>query len=200
MSRNVLLVLPSVLKERTVLHTNVDDKLLYPEIKAAQDLYIMPLLGSALFKKLQDDIEATGTTTGAYLTLLEDYIIDCICNYVLAELPEGLNYQFFNKGLSGKTTPESTTPSMSDMYQIVAKYKSRAEHYAKRARKYLLQNAVASFPEYYQIQTGIDTVIPERDDYQANIYLGEFDERKKDDYSLQKRQPPYNSNDPYWYE
>ena len=199
MSSNILLVMPSVIKERTVLHTNVDDKLIYPEIKAVQDMYIMPLLGSTLFKKMQTDI-AADTLDGYYKTLMDDYLIDCICNYVLSELPEGLNYQFFNKGLSGKTTPESTTPSMSDMYQIVAKYKSRAENYAKRARKYIQQNAVAHFPEYYQLPAGIDIVVPEKDDYQSSIYLGEVDERKRDDYSLQKRQQPYNSNDPYWYE
>ena len=198
MSSNILFVMPSVIKERTVLHTNVDDKLIYPEIKAVQDLYIMPLLGSTLFKKIQADIDAN-TLAGYYKTLVDDYLIDCIVNYVLSELPENLNYQFFNKGLSGKTTPESTTPSMSDMYQIISKYKTRAESYAKRARKFILQNAQQHFPEYYQTPTGIDTVLPERDDFQSPIYLGETDERNRDDYSLQKRQPPFNSNDPYWY-
>ena len=79
MSRNTLLIMPSLLKERTGVHDNVDDKLISPEIKAAQDLYILPLLGSALMTKLQNDIESTGTTTGDYLTLLDEYLVDCLC-------------------------------------------------------------------------------------------------------------------------
>ena len=51
------LILPSVVKERMSLHDNVDDKLIYPEIKAVQDLYIMPLLGSTLFNKILSDLE-----------------------------------------------------------------------------------------------------------------------------------------------
>ena len=51
MSEVKLLILPSVVKERMTLHTNTDDKLIFPEIKAAQDMYIRPLLGSVLFVK-----------------------------------------------------------------------------------------------------------------------------------------------------
>lgn len=199
MSRNTLLIMPSLLKERTGVHDNVDDKLILPEIKAAQDLYILPLLGSALMTKLQDDIKNTGTTTGHYLTLLDEYLVDCLCNYVMAELPQGLNYQFYNKGLSGKTADNATTPTMSELFDVVAKYKSRAEHYATRARKYLQQNASTKFPEYYNIGNGVDVVYPEKNTYNCPIFLGDETEAPRDDYSLQKRQPPYNSNDPYWY-
>jgi hypothetical protein len=176
------LILPKVLKDRTSLHTNVDDKLLYPEIKAAQDMYIMPLLGSTLMSKMQSEI-AANTLAGDYLFLHENYLIDCIVNYVLSELPEGLNYQFYNKGLSGKSADNSLTPTMSEMYSIVAKYKTRAEHYAKRVRMYLLQNADL-FPEYTIFVEGVDTVVPDRTSYTGPIYLGDETEQPRNDYSL----------------
>lgn len=196
MSANTLLIMPSILKDRTSLHDNVDDKLIYPEIKAAQDMFIMPLLGSTLMSKIQTEI-AAGTLGGNYKLLMDNYLIDCICNYVLSELPEGLNYQFFNKGLSGKTVPEGTNPSMSDMFSVIAKYKTRAEHYAKRARMYLIQNP-SLFPEYSVIVQGIDVVVPDRNNYTCPIYLGDESEIPDYDYSQQKRQPPFNSNDPYY--
>jgi hypothetical protein len=93
MSSNTLLILPKLLKERSSLHENVDDKLIYPEIKAAQDMYIMPLLGSTLMNKLQTDI-AAGTLSGNYKLLMYNYLIDTIVNYVLSELPEGLKALF----------------------------------------------------------------------------------------------------------
>ena len=52
MSKNILMLSVALLKERTAIHDNIDEKLIYPEIKAAQDMFILPVLGSALFNKL----------------------------------------------------------------------------------------------------------------------------------------------------
>ena len=56
MSNISLLVLPSLVKERTNIHSNVEDALLIPEIQAVQDLYILPIVGTALYNKLLTDI------------------------------------------------------------------------------------------------------------------------------------------------
>lgn len=192
------IILPSVVKERMSLHDNVDDKLIYPEIKAVQDLYIMPLLGSTLYNKILTDI-AAGTLAGDYKDLMDNYLIMAICNYVMSELPEGLNYQFWNKGVSQKTVDNATQPSMSEMYSIVAKYKSRAEHYVNRARMYLIEYGNEKFPEYVTFVAGVDTVYPDRTSYTIPIYLGNETEVPPDDYSLNKRPPAgYNSNDPFY--
>lgn len=192
------IILPSVVKERMSLHDNVDDKLIYPEIKAVQDLYIMPLLGSTLFNKILNDI-ANNTLTGDYKDLMDNYLIMAICNYVMSELPEGLNYQFWNKGVSQKTVDNATQPTMSEMYSIVAKYKSRAEHYVNRARMYLIEYGNEKFPEYVTFVAGVDTVYPDRTSYTIPIYLGNETEMPPDDYSLNKRPPAgYNSNDPFY--
>ena len=64
MSANVLLISEDILKDRTAIHGNIDPKLLFPEIKVAQDMYIHPILGTALYDKIIGDINASGTTTG----------------------------------------------------------------------------------------------------------------------------------------
>lgn len=192
------IILPSVIKERMTLHDNVDDKLIYPEILAVQDLYIMPLLGSTLFNAILTKI-SNNTLSGYYQTLMDDYIVPCVCNYVMSELPEAINYQYWNKGVSQKTVDNATEPSMSEMYSIVAKYKSRAEHYSKRARMWLIQNATAHIPEYLTFVAGVDTVYPDRTSYSCPIYLGDETEAPPDDYSNNRRPPAgYNSNDPYY--
>jgi hypothetical protein len=158
----------------------------------------MPLLGSTLFNKILSDINA-GTLTGNYKDLMDNYIVQCICNYVMSELPEGLNYQYWNKGVSQKTVDNATQPTMSEMYQIVAKYKSRAEFYARKARLYLVQNSPAMFPEYRTFVAGVDVVYPDAESYSSPIYLGDISELPSDDYSLNKRPPAgYNSNDPFY--
>jgi hypothetical protein len=171
MSKNILIIMPAVLKERTGLHDNMDDKLIYPEIKAAQDSYILPLLGSTLFTKILSDIN-NDALSGNYKVLIDEYVIDTLCNYVLSELPPALNYQFWNKGVASKTTENSQQPSMSEMFAIVDKYKNRAENYAKRTMMYLRQNSPGLFPEYTQFVAGVDIVTPDTSAFECPIYLG----------------------------
>jgi hypothetical protein len=192
MSKNTLLIMPSIIKDRSGVHTNIDDKLLYPEIKAAQDMYILPLLGSNLFNKLQNDIE-NDTLTGDYKDLMDDYIIDALINYVLAELPDGLSNQFWNRGLSKKTGDDTQQLSMTEMYGVVSKYRNRAEHYAKRCRLYLIQNGQAMFPEYNQVIVGADAIPPDAVSFVSPIYLGTSRIEIK-----QRDNPGYNSNDPIY--
>lgn len=191
MSQINLMILPSVVKDRTSLHSNVDDKLIIPEIRAAQDMFIRPLLGSVLFDRILADIGAN-QLAGAYQLLMDQFIVDALCNYVMAELPEGLNYQFWNKGVATKTTDNSTAPSMSDMYAIVSKYKKRAEHYAQSCRLYLVTHW-QKIPEYYA-SGGIDKVQPDRATFTSPIYLG----GSSDYFQGANHNPNHNSNDPYF--
>jgi len=172
MSKNILMISVQMLKDRTAVHDNIDEKLVFPEIKAAQDMYILPLCGSALYNKLLTDINAN-TLTGNYKVLVDDYIIDTLANYVISELPLGLTYQFWNKGVSQKTTDNSIAPSMTDLFSVASKYKRRAEEYAQRMRLYLRQNAPQMFLEYINPGSGVDTVIPERQGFSNPIYLGD---------------------------
>jgi hypothetical protein len=174
MSKNVLLLSVEILKERTAIHTNIDDKLLYPEIKIAQDMFIHPILGTALYDKILLDINVSGTTTGYYKTLLDDYIIDALLYYVLSELPEALAFQFYNKGVIRKIGDNTENASMSDLIDLSNKYRQRAEWYGERLTKYLKQYASESIlPEYLSPGDGIDTILPEQSAFTMPIYLGD---------------------------
>jgi len=170
MAKNVLLISEDILKDRTTIHSNIDAKLLFPEIKAAQDMYIHPILGSALYNRIVDDIDSSGTTTGVYKDLLDDYIIDCLLYYVLSGLPEALSFQFWNKGVVRKTGDNTDLPSMSELADISNKYRVRAEWYAERLNKYLKQNS-STFPEYESPGDGLDIINPENASYTMPIEL-----------------------------
>lgn len=173
MSLNILLISDEILKDRTGVHSNTDAKLLYPEIKAAQDMFIHPILGTALFNKLISDVNVSGVT-GNYKTLLDDYIIDPLLYYVLSELPEALSYQFWNKGVVRKQGDSTELPTMSELVDVSNKYRQRAEWYAERLSKYLKQTATSSmFPEYLQPGEGQDTILPEQSAFTMPIYLGD---------------------------
>jgi hypothetical protein len=164
-----------MLKERTPIHDNTDPKLLYPTIKLVQDMYILPILGSALYSKLQALIFSNDINDGAnaaYKTLLDIYVVDAMIWYVLYELPTDLSYQFWNRGVMRKAGLDTDLPTMSDLLDIGNRNKNRAEAYAQKLKLYLQQNGYELYPEYYQPGTGIDTVYPNQKSFTIPIYLG----------------------------
>lgn len=174
MSENILLISDVMIKERTAIHGNIDPKLIYPDIKVAQDMYILPIIGSALYKKLQDAINA-GIWTGLddYKILIDKFIVDALIYYTLAELPTTISYQFWNKGVVRKNGLDTELPSMSELLDISNKYKQRAEFYGNRLKLYLQQNAAEKYKEYLQPGNGIDTVNPDQNTFTMPVYLGD---------------------------
>lgn len=179
MSKNTLFISVQSIKDRTGLHANVDEKLVLPEIKTAQDMYILPALGSALYNELQTAVD-TATYTQLQTTLLDDYIVDALIYFVMSELPQGLSFQFYNKGLLRKTGENQESPSMQDMIDVANRYKARAEFYKQRLIKYLKQNNVL-YPNYLNFGSGIDSIKPDNEGYTVSMYLG--DACCNDDYT-----------------
>ena len=171
MSKNTLFISVQTIKDRTGLHANVDEKLVLPEIKTAQDMYILPALGSALYNELQTAVVAN-TFTQLQTTLLDDYLVDCLIYFVMSELPQGLSYQFYNKGLIRKTGENQESPSMQDMIDVANRYRARAEFYKQRLIKYLKQNN-ALYPNYLNFGSGIDSIKPDNEGYTVSMYLGD---------------------------
>jgi hypothetical protein len=173
MSKNILFISVQSIKDRTGLHANVDEKLVLPEIKTSQDMYILPALGSALYNRLETGVDSNNLTANE-LTLINDYLVDCLIYYVMAELPMGLSYQFYNKGLLRKSGDNTENPSMQDMIDVANRYRARAEFYKERMIKYLKENQQLYF-EYLNFGSGIDAIRPENNGYSASIWLGDSD-------------------------
>ena len=171
MSKNTLFISVQSIKDRTGLHANVDEKLVLPEIKTAQDMYIFPALGSALYNELQTAVDSN-TYTNLQTTLLDDYIVDTLIYFVMSELPQGLSFQFYNKGLLRKSGENQENPSMQDMIDVANRYKARAEFYKQRLIKYLKQNN-ALYPNYLNFGSGIDSIKPDNEGYTVSMYLGD---------------------------
>lgn len=172
MSLNILLISDTMIKERTAIHGNIDPKLIYPQIKVAQDMYVHPILGTALFNKLLTDINGS-TLTGNYKTLVDNYVVDTLIYYTLANLPMTLSYQFWNKGVLRKQGVDTELPSADELISLMNQYKNWAEFYANRLRLYLKQNAAAMFTEYLNPGNGIDDINPANKSFTLPVYLGD---------------------------
>jgi hypothetical protein len=184
MSKNILIISPNSIKERSGLAGNVDEKLLYPEIKTSQDMYIHPALGTALYNRILTGIQANNLTPGE-VTLINEYIADTLVYYVLSELSVELNYQFYTKGVVQKTGENTNQPSMQDLLDISARYKTRAEFYKERLINYLkYQASIGNFPLYINPGSTIETILPDNDAYTSSIFLDDcYDYKHKRTFS-----------------
>lgn len=179
MSLNTLLVNDQMIKDRTVIHGNIDPKLIYPDVKVAQDMYILPILGTGLYDKLQGLINNNTINdpgNADYKLLIDKYIIDALIYYTLSELPTSISFQFWNKGVIRKVGQDTELPSMQDLVDISYKYKNRAEFYATRLRDYLRATASATkYPEYLNPGSTSDTITPGQTTFTMPVYLGDDD-------------------------
>jgi len=50
--RDILFISPENIYERSSIHRNIDSKMIVPEIKAVQEMYLLPVLGTALYERL----------------------------------------------------------------------------------------------------------------------------------------------------
>lgn len=168
----VLFISVNDIKLRTGLTANVEEKLVLPEIYTAQDMYILPALGTALYDRLLAGIVANNLNANEQ-KLIDTYITPSLVFFVMAELPMGLSYQFYNKGVVRKSDANATEPSAQELIEVSNKYRARAEFYKERLVRYLKEESGRNvFPEYNNPGSRYDTVIPDRNGYRTTIYLG----------------------------
>lgn len=170
MSKNTLLISVQAVKDRTGIHKNMDDSLIYSEIKAAQDEWIVPALGTRLFEQIQAGI--TGNNLDTVLqALLDNYITDALVWFTVANLPLSTGFQFFTSGVLRREVENAGAASMSDMRQMIDFYKNRGEFYRERLIRYLHVNSSA-FPEY-EAATCDDDILPSGSGYSVPFWLGD---------------------------
>lgn len=178
--RDILFISPENIYERSQMHKNIDSKMIVPEIKTCQEMYLLPVLGTALYERLQTGIDDDNLTNDEE-TLLKSYIRDVLIHYTIAELSEGLSFQLWNKGVMKKTSENAETVGASDLHDFKQKYMNRAEWYRERLIRFLIEEAGSGkYNEYINPGSRADTFIPKRKSYEIGIYLGRTEPTKSD--------------------
>lgn len=156
MSANVLFISRNDIIKRAPINGNVDPDKIVPFIKTAQDKYLLILLGTMLYNKLQADVVADAVT-GVYQTLIEDYITDALVHYTVVEALPFLAYTIANGSIVKNTSEQATSPSKNDIDFLLQKELQTAQFYAERLVNYLIANNDL-FPEYNQTTGKSDNV------------------------------------------
>lgn len=134
------------LVKNSILDGNVDTDKFIPFIKVAQQIQIQNYLGTDLYNKISNDIDAH-TLTGNYLTLVNDYIQPMLIWYAQSEYFIYAAYQIKNGGVYKHTPENSETVSKEEVDYLVNKARNTAEYYTKRFIDYMAFNQTL-FPEY----------------------------------------------------
>jgi hypothetical protein len=171
MSKNVLFISEQTLKDRSLLQDNVDPKLIKPTLKHCQDMFLEPILGTGLYRELQDQITNNNVSV-LNAKLLDLYITDCLSWYVASEMVMSLGYKLTNKNVLRKTSENSETSTLNDLFSLMEYYKNKAEWYAQRITDYLIEY-ITDYPLYNNAGSGVDIIQPNGTSFQSSIYLGD---------------------------
>ena len=142
----VLFISDVYIKKYTQVNGAVDSNLLYPAVYLAQDKYLQPWLGTALYEKLKTDI-ASNTLTGAYQTLVDDYCRKVVLWWTMVEAMPSLTYKLDNGTYVQRTSEDAQPMNDGVMKDMILRFRNNAEYYTGLLFDYLCAHS-AVFPEY----------------------------------------------------
>ena len=154
----------------SIIPKNVDTGLITKFIRQAQDINIQQALGHDLYFKLMNDYSNTGTTTGEYLTLMNDYVKLSQTEWTTYHALPFIHQRITSQSLIKNGTDNSTPVDLKEMQSLREEIRNSAEYYTERIREYILNNQ-ASFPEYFTTY-GVSRIQPAKTSYYSGIYTG----------------------------
>ena len=163
--QHTLYISSTRLKKDSAIGGSVSDDLIMPYILLAQDMSILPILGTDLDAKLKSDIQGS-SLTGAYKTLVETYIQPALVQFAFVSLVPYLRLRFVNNAVVVMgATDQSASATYDDLKPVMDTATDAAEFYRQRCIDYLRNNS-SSIPEYTS-NSGSDL-----DATTANYYAG----------------------------
>lgn len=147
------------LKNNSPINLNVESEYCKIIISQAQDLHMDRILGSTLYRAIQNQISAN-TLTALNQVLLEDYIQIALVYHSLAKFIL-VGVKFNQKGINQQKS-ENEEPISEERYRlIIDEIKNAAQYYDQRIINYLKEH-ITSYAEYQSPGSGWDIIQPNR--------------------------------------
>jgi hypothetical protein len=126
----------------SMLDLNIsEDKLIFAVVNS-QKIYLEPLIGSALTRKLQGN-----DLTFEYELLLERFLNDALINWGVSECIQGLAYQVAQGGIFRHESTDSELPTPAEISTIRQSYLYKGDTFGRRLIDFLNKNS-SYYPEY----------------------------------------------------
>ena len=153
--------------KNTPLGGAIDADALLPFVRTAQEKYLLNLLGTVLYNKLQDDIEAGDSFSGIYQTLVQDYVKPTLIWYSCVEYIQFSAISFKSNGAVKHISETSVSPGKNEVDYLLSKALDNAGYYSTRLQDFLLAKS-SQIPEYLQSVGDTTQIYPD----QSNQYFG----------------------------
>jgi hypothetical protein len=148
----IYLITEQYIKENSPVTSNVNMKDLFPNITAAQTLFLQPILGSEFYEHIIQAFD-NQTLTPDEVTLVQDYIKPGVLWRTLALSLPWLQFNLRAKGVLTSTDDFAFPTSTPDLKYIINEAANRAEFQEKLLNVYLCKEA-SLFP-LYKTQSGL---------------------------------------------
>ena len=146
---NVLLISEDLIKTDSTLNINLESKNLLPAIKRAQDIHLQEVIGTDLFRALQQKIYdgvIDDVDNESYKYLLDVFICPYLLEIVIYELSIELAADMSNSGVIQPSDTHFKQVSSSDRNAIKDQHKYNSDSYKLMLQRYLLNNK-SKYPE-----------------------------------------------------
>lgn len=155
--------------KNTPLQGAIDSDALLPFVRTAQDKYLKNLLGTVLFKYLQDQIVANNVDNLSvyYQDLLDDYVKNALIWYSAVEYIPFSSVQFKSNGAVKQQSEQGIAPQKGEIDYLLNKALNNADYYALRLQNYLIAYS-QQLPQYLQSVGNQTQIYPD----QSNQYFG----------------------------
>jgi len=173
MADRVYMLSVNDLKEYTTINYAVEDKLLENSIYDAQQIDIMAVIGTRLYKVLEQKITGS-TVAGHYKELMDDYIWNTLLKASEIRSLLWVYAKIRNKGIQEQSSDNSTPVEITVLDKMKKELSNDFEYYSNRLKKYLSEYKSTRFPEYkdYNPDSLDYYVTPDKSDsFFSGLYL-----------------------------
>ena len=147
---NTLLISEAKIRQFTDINNNVDTELIKNNIRVAQDYYLQSVIGTNLYNKLMDLVDAgtiSDPANSSYKTLLDNWIQDYLLYCTYYETLESIYIRPRNNGLLRPNGGENSDPVDKDLYNMKRQsIENKMSYYNERLTNYIIENE-SIFPE-----------------------------------------------------
>lgn len=153
--------------KNTPLQGSIDADRMLSFVRTAQEKYLLNILGTVLYYKLQADILAGVPFTGYYQDLMEDHIKPTLIWYSMVEYLPFSAVQFKSEGAVKHESEQSKAVSKSEIDYLIGKAMNNADYYSTRTQNFLISYS-NEIPEYLESVGNQTQIYPDM----SNQYFG----------------------------
>jgi len=165
-----LLISEVQLKQYTPINDNTDMNFFRNQIWYTEQRFIEPLLGTDLYQEIV--LQHSGSTlTSLNTTLYDNYIVPCLCNYVLSESIDIIHNRIDNIGVHNRSDINMNPADREDRESLKLQYRNQAAFFADKMTRFLFEYA-DDYPLFLNGNLTNDKTNPSFGGTRSSFYLG----------------------------